>query len=304
MQNIKMLAYGFLLTTQIDALPVTLEKLESELVDSNFVILPYSKAEQISQMLPDSVKQDVTLGMETNKGITIALGELTIILFSDDLSYGERLLVVAHEIGHKHLKHRRSGAYLYGSGKNDKHEEEAQAFAYYLLAPPCILREIGSMSIDRIALLTGLDRGSAAVVFDMLQRESVNNPIAQEKELLLQFDSFVRVNKSIDTTPNALHKRITAALSVTAIVVVCMCLILLSSRQNKATPATPVTQVTPVTAATATPTTGTDDVIVWKSKTGTVYHTDPNCYHINKTAFKMTLTDAINAGYTQCKNCK
>lgn len=76
----------------------------------------------------------------------------SVILYKDNLPYGERLFVIAHELGHIILKHKRD--FLFSEEppveENDVQEDEANDFAYFLLAPPCILAKF--VVLDHIIL--------------------------------------------------------------------------------------------------------------------------------------------------------
>lgn len=297
MENIKMLAYDFLSKSKLDSLPITLEKLNMALEQKNSALLPYSKAEQILDSLPETVKQEMLIGMKMNKGITLVLNNGIIILYSDELSYSERLLVVAHEIGHNCLSHKRVGIHVYTNAENDKHEMEAQVFAYYLLAPPCILQKTGASCTDRISQLTGLDRYASAIVFDTLQRERNNTTTALEIALLHQFNHFIKNNKnSLSMIKNTSKgKYLVCIISLAVILSLGASLFSLHTSHLPASRSLPPAQAKETFTAQET---------VWKAKTGTIYHTDPTCYHITPTSYPMDINDAIRAGYRKCKDCK
>ena len=172
MQNIKSLAYDFLVKSKINSLPITFEKLHSILSDNDDVLLPYSKAKRILSGLPEEIGREAERAMTKNRGISIMLDKCTIILYADELSYGERLLVVAHEIGHKYLEHKRSSVYIYTGNTEDPQEREAQAFALYILAPPCILRSVKERTSNRISQLTGLGKNATAMVMRNLRSDN------------------------------------------------------------------------------------------------------------------------------------
>lgn len=137
------IALRLLSKSKVNALPVDPLKLGT--VTS---IFPYSKGDKIikSLGLRDIISSKRGIAIKTNGGITI--------LYEDDLSENERRFVIAHELGHIYSEHFSKGAII--EGQNAEQEEEADLFALYLLAPPCVLRRLGKISPSEIATLTGL----------------------------------------------------------------------------------------------------------------------------------------------------
>ena len=144
MENIKMLSYRFLLEAQFKELNIPIEQLEAVLEKQDIILVAYSAAESIQGAMPADVWPEVLEGMRQNDGISVVCDDFTAILYSDDLCYGKKLHTIYHELGHIKAKHKRSGKVRFA--ENEEQEREAEAFAYYTVAPPCILHEIGGMS--------------------------------------------------------------------------------------------------------------------------------------------------------------
>lgn len=75
-----------------------------------------------------------------------------VIVYDDALKANEARMVIAHELGHILLGHE----YKYSEqrfacdGRKLKSEREADMFAMRILAPACVLHEIGALSTDKI----------------------------------------------------------------------------------------------------------------------------------------------------------
>ena len=291
MQNIKTLAYQFLTETQIKELNVPLSYLKKELKKQGILLLKYSEFETINKTVPEEARPSVKTAMSKNEAISLLTDSITLVLYSDDLTYGRKLQRIYHEIGHIKAEHKRSGMYTFEP--NEEQEREADIFSLYVMAPPCIVKEIGVSSTDDISCLTGLDSANAKSALSLIRKDKGNNALNIEKSLLHQFEHFITANK---LSKNPIKKSV-----VIGIVILSICLLLLAPVYNhySNTKTTSSNDTTP----TETFTEQTDST-VWKAKTGLIYHTDPDCYHIPRSAYTMELDDAIEAGYRECKDCK
>ena len=301
MENIKMLSYRFLLEAQFKELNIPIEQLEAVLEKQDIILVAYSAAESIQGATPADVWPEVLEGMRQNDGISVVCDDFTAILYSDDLCYGKKLHTIYHELGHIKAKHKRSGKVRFA--ENEEQEREAEAFAYYTVAPPCILHEIGGMSDCVLARLTGLDSKSAAEAYRLLEEDRQDRLLATEKQLILQYSGYIKSNQAGERQ----IPQLISMFGLTAIVVVCTLFVFyLNSKSDVpdiiTIPITEVTEAEPVVSPKVT--VKELEQIVWKAETGDVYHTDPNCYHITKTAYTMDVNDAIAAGFRKCKDCK
>lgn len=301
MENIKMLSYRFLLEAQFKELNIPIEQLEAVLEKQDIILVAYSAAASIQGATPADVWPEVLEGMSRNDGISVVCDDFTAILYSDDLCYGKKLHTIYHELGHIKAKHKRSGKVRFA--ENEEQEREAEAFAYYTVAPPCILHEIGGMSDCVLARLTGLDSKSAAEAYRLLEEDRQDRLLATEKQLILQYSGYIKSNQAGERQ----IPQLISMFGLTAIVVVCTLFVFyLNSKSDVpdiiTIPITEVTEAEPVVSPKVT--VKELEQIVWKAETGDVYHTDPNCYHIPKTAVTMYLDEAIAAGYRKCKDCK
>ena len=302
MENIKMLSYRFLLEAQFKELNIPIEQLEAVLEKQDVILVAYSMAESIQGAMPTDVWPEVLEGMRQNDGISVVCDDFTAILYSDDLSYGKKLHTIYHELGHIKAKHKRSGKVRFA--ENEEQEREAEAFAYYTVAPPCILHEIGGMSDCVLARLTGLDSKSAAEAYRLLEEDRQDRLLATEKQLILQYSGYIKSNQARECR----SPQLTVFGLAAAIVVACILLGLYLNNSKSDVPdiiTIPITEVTEAEPVVSPKVTVKElEQIVWKAETGDVYHTDPNCYHIPKTAVTMYLDEAIAAGYRKCKDCE
>ena len=290
MQNIKTLAYQFLTETQIKELNISVSFLKKELKRQGIFLLKYSEFETIKDSIPKEAHDSINVAMSKNEAISILSDSVTFVLYSDDLAYGRKLQRIYHEIGHIKAEHKRSGLYTFEPNKEQ--EREADVFSLYVMAPPCIMKEIGALSTDDVSCLTGLDSANAKSALSLIRKDKGNNALNIEKSLLHQFERFINANK--------LEKRPVKKSVTVGIIILSICLLLLAPVYNhysntKAASSDDTAQTSNSAEA---------DSTVWKAKTGEIYHTDPNCYHIPRSAYTMELEDAIEAGYRECKDCK
>ncbi len=304
MQNIKTLAYRFLLETQINELNISVNTLRSILKKQNIFLLKYSEAKTIKKSVPEETYAAVQIAMSKNDAISLQADNLTVVLYSDDLPYGKKLQRIYHEVGHIKEEHRRTETFMFEP--NEEQEREADAFSFYVMAPPCVMKELAVTSEQDISALTGLHREDVKGALSYIRRDRGSKGFAIEKNLIHQFEQFINANKS-----NKLNiKKFLAAGSI--ILAVCSSsFYFYNAYSDTSTTAMPAF-VPVVTTPQATPTPEEEQNVtneiksktVWKSKTGDIYHTDPDCYHIPRTAFAIDLEDAISVGYQKCKDCK
>ena len=94
-----------------------------------------------------------------------------LILYNAEMNAGRIRWTLAHEIGHIYIGHLEiiegaEIAYNEQRGFYDQFESEADYFAWNLLAPLPILREMGIRSASEIKATYGLSNQAAALQFD------------------------------------------------------------------------------------------------------------------------------------------
>lgn len=116
------------------------------------------------------------LGLERytkNDGFTIRLENRYIIFYNNFItSFGRVRFTLAHEIGHIALKHLKKDATAWNridEAPPNNQEIQANIFAARLLAPACVLHEMGVKSAEQLQAVTGLSHAAAKIRFERLQ---------------------------------------------------------------------------------------------------------------------------------------
>lgn len=138
-------------------------------IPKNCRILSYQK---IAEVTGCSVR-DISVLCKSNSGATHYDPDTNryLILYNADMNSGRVRWTLAHEIGHICLGHLEAIeeaeiAYTESRGFYDQFESEADYFAWNLLAPLPIMREMGIRSAPEIKLTYGLSTQAAALQYD------------------------------------------------------------------------------------------------------------------------------------------
>ena len=117
--------------------------------------------------------QDVAVLCKSNSGATHYDPELNryLILYNGSMNPGRVRWTLGHEIGHiciGHLETMEVAEIAYTEQREfyDQLESEADYFAWNLLAPLPILREMGIRSVDELKTVCGLSTQAAALQYD------------------------------------------------------------------------------------------------------------------------------------------
>ena len=117
--------------------------------------------------------QDVAVLCKSNSGATHYDPELNryLILYNGSMNPGRVRWTLGHEIGHiciGHLETMEVAEIAYTEQREfyDQLESEADYFAWNLLAPLPILREMGIRSVDELKIVCGLSTQAAALQYD------------------------------------------------------------------------------------------------------------------------------------------
>ena len=297
MQNIKNLAYRFLTEAQIKELSISVSSLKEILRKQNIYLFKYSELDVIKDFVPGTAYNATLQAMEENEAIALSTDKISIIMYSDDLPHGKKMQKIYHELGHIKAEHKRSKQFMFTP--NEEQEREADAFSLYVMAPPCVMKAINISSADECSYLTGLNIDYARKALILMKKEKSKNTLETEKNLLRIFEPFINANKQAKVH---IKKIITASVIILGICLSSFGLYNSYSDTSANPPITPVSTYMPEESHAPDETVSTSKV--WKAKTGNIYHTDSDCYHIPKTARTMDLEDAINSGYRKCKDCK
>ena len=120
------------------------------------------------------------------------------IFFDGSLPSGRQRFTVAHEIGHLVLGHVGPGmatvANREPTGSEQAEERQANQFAARLLAPACVLHEIGAVTPETIQNVCGISRQAAEFRARRMQElenrgRYYTSPI--EQKVFKQFESYI-----------------------------------------------------------------------------------------------------------------
>lgn len=190
MENVKVIAWEFLLKLGFENLPVNAMTINGKTEDIR--IASYAEA------------QDYITNMEyeqyTQKYNGFAAYEKNIvrIFYDDALTSAERNFTICHELGHYALGHTSSN-HILGKSKNEavqnEQEEEADAFAYAFLSPAPILLAININAPAEISRLTGLSAQRAdKAVLHVIKEKNIQHT-AIEGMLIERFHTFIECNQ-------------------------------------------------------------------------------------------------------------
>lgn len=126
----------------------------------------------------------------------------TYIFYDSSLPVGRQRFTVAHEIGHLVLGHVGLGMATIENreptGTEREEERQANQFAARLLAPACVLHEIGATQPDEIQSLCGLSKQAAAFRSERmkeLERRGRYYTSELERQVARQFESYIAMIK-------------------------------------------------------------------------------------------------------------
>ena len=132
-------------------------------------VLSYQKIAEVT----GCTVHDIAVLCKSNSGATHYDPEANryLILYNADMNSGRVRWTLAHEIGHICLGHLEAIeeaeiAYTESRGFYDQFESEADYFAWNLLAPLPIMREMGIRSAPEIKSTYGLSTQAAALQYD------------------------------------------------------------------------------------------------------------------------------------------
>ncbi len=165
MENIIEIANRYLLTTEINSLPVDFKTLCSLFEIMGFEVLSFRQAKEILKKLKLCDYAD------NHKAFTVILSDIKIVFYRDTLSTSEKIFCLAHELGHIILGHIPDG--IIGkeefSSLSNAQEQEADRFAYAILAPMSVLKKC-RFSVFEISRATLLSEYQAEVISTQMQQ--------------------------------------------------------------------------------------------------------------------------------------
>lgn len=194
-EYIRLQAYEFILLLGINSLPIKLNNLSEQKLGLR--IVSYSKAQEVIRLMK--------FEQLANERKCFTILELKLILYSDELSYSERMCAILHEFGHYRLGHKSVGKILGDideAGLKRIQEDEADYFMYCVLAPIPILAQYKDLDCFNFIYLTKLpvETGQQLWYEVSLEIEEYNNTVEKQLE--------ARFSESVSTTELYKFKKI------------------------------------------------------------------------------------------------
>lgn len=268
-QNVIHLASEYLLNCNVERLPININALTYLIEQEDFQLISYKDGWEIIEKLDCQKHLDAPAFIVFNE-------KHRYIFYDDRMPISTRNDCLAHELAHIKLGHIINGVREAKPGSTDPVELEADAFAYQLLAPICVLRYLKINTLEKITQYTFLDGEQAEEVLKKL-----NEPEVGDKKLNKKL-----INKIINSREKR-QKRITAikavAITLTAFLAIGLSTVFITDYVES-----------------------TQQVYVTKS--GTKYH-KPDCHYLFESGklksgvMSKTLAECVKAGYTPCSYC-
>ena len=171
MDNVIVQANDYIYHSKIAHLPVKSGDLVELISREGYDVFSYAQAKELIQFANLESYLDAD-------GFTYTHENFKAVLYKDELSSDERAFVLAHELGHIILKHTANG--INKKTRNEywisTQEEEADDFAYQLLAPICILKHKHIKTVNSIMQNTLLGKArSERVLGKVVSYKPVSN---------------------------------------------------------------------------------------------------------------------------------
>ena len=288
MKNIIKLTNDFILKSDIKKLPLEIDDL-GDICDSlGYRLLSYQEAESILEKL-------VAKKYTEFPAFTYTIGKGRLVLFDSTLSTSTRIFSIAHEIGHIVLKHNYQGAVGFSQADSDQ-EREANAFAYQLLAPLCVLKAMNITDISDIESNTLLDKNYAKTVHTALHHYKKQ---PRSEELIKAYG--IHLSQKRFGIP-LLVIPLAVLLCAAAVFIKVFPTLQEPAETTSAFLAVPKVQRQEENALVANASVNISET-VYITRHGERYHKQ-NCYHIkNRISSALSVSEALEEGYTACKTC-
>lgn len=172
------------------------------LLDYDIKELPVKVTEIIkrSENIKLFKNSDVNILQNGESGLTIAENGNFHIIYNDAESSYRCRFTIAHELGHIFLGHLLINKAQYRTFKtNDSTESSANVFARDLLAPACVLHELGVINANEISKLCNISMESATYREKRMRELETRNawylhPL--ERKVYKNFENFIRITKN------------------------------------------------------------------------------------------------------------
>jgi Zn-dependent peptidase ImmA (M78 family) len=180
-KNARNASWQCLLDYNVDSLPVIVSDIIRK--SDNIKLLKNSK----HNILADG-----------ESGRTIKINDSFCVVYRDTEISRRCRFTIAHELGHIFLGHLLINGYEYKTfAERSDSESEANIFARDLLAPACVLHELGATTAEQIAKLCNISAEAAGYRAERIKELEIRNawylhPL--ERQVRKQFDDFIKTN--------------------------------------------------------------------------------------------------------------
>ena len=294
MKNIIRLTNEYILSTGINKLPIRFKDLEGLLKKEDYELKSYIQAKDLIQNynLQKHTKYDAFTVHNSKQN-------LKIVLYSDKISIGSKLIAIAHELGHIVLNHANCGV-CEKNFKDDVLEKEADVFALHLLAPLCVLKSRNIKTPEEVQQETLLSNDVASTIYKEIKSQENKEPL--EDDILKQFH--IRKTKRI----------IIPAIIVSILVLGLSAFLIIHNITNKPEKSPviqnptvennyistePISEIDPQQQEQPK-----NDKTVYTTKTGRKYHNSDCPYIAGREKFEIKISEAMERDYVPCDFCK
>ncbi len=183
-------AWRTLITCGVTSLPVDLTSIADHYA---IEIVRYSKCALTQLFNPEAVSGD---------GFITKINDSKIIFLNDKIkTLGRRRFTLGHELGHGIMEHPMAHIITRNSeidSKTNPIEMQANVFSRDILAPACVLYEIGVTTTEEIMQICNISETSAGIRLERLKLltdrgKFYTSPL--EIKVREQLDDFIRANK-------------------------------------------------------------------------------------------------------------
>lgn len=290
----KTAAYQMLMRSNITQLPITYDNIQEICDEHGWSLRSYAESADIIDLLHISDE------ISGRPGMSYMSDDAIVILYDGSMSNHERLFVIAHEIGHIVLKH--TGQGIVGKSNNplkdSLQEQEADNFAYNLLAPPCVLKKCRARQKADLRNLTNLANIHIEKFLSCMYEDDNEAADITTDRLLERFSVFIRqyqVSKYSTVIRTAM-----LTVSFVALLLLPVFVRWLNSGDKPLHVVPDESQ--PYSDSSRNSTSKSSEVFV--TVTGDKYHLK-DCMYLRgrSNVQKMTEQEAISEGYGACKVC-
>lgn len=195
MQEIRNIAYEFILKEGVIELPITLKTLEKIIRKRGWILSSYSNSKKFFESYTTRHQYDLSEYSKTKAAFALVNLSHPIIFYRDDLGILYKIFAILHEIAHIYLKHTNCNGILglnYDPIVSEIQEKEANIFACEVCAPLPVLSRCHIHTLPEFERTGLIDKEYSKTHFIEFS-EFVSNPFntAIEQKICKQFKSYI-----------------------------------------------------------------------------------------------------------------